>query len=69
MIDKPCPWCQTVQPASVTRVDSGCAEWKCSGCGQRWTVKDGYPGEAFAFWPPDIEQALSDDLEPFFPGS
>ena len=51
MIDKPCPWCQTVQPARVTRVDSCCAEWECSGCGGRWTVKDGQPGEAFAFWP------------------
>jgi hypothetical protein len=43
MIDKPCPWCNTVQPARVVRVDDGCAEWECSVCGGRWTVKDGHP--------------------------
>jgi hypothetical protein len=38
MIEKRCPWCNTVQPARVTRVDSGCAEWECSACGPRWTM-------------------------------
>jgi hypothetical protein len=66
MIDKLCPWCLTVQRARVTRVDSGCAEWQCSGCGMCWTVKDGHRGEAFAFWPPDIHGAMSDDVEPLF---
>jgi hypothetical protein len=28
-----------------------------------WTVKDGHPGEAFAFWPPDIQGAISNDVE------
>lgn len=62
MIDKPCPWCETVQPARVTRTDDsrGCAEWECSGCGQRWTVKDVHPGQAFAFWPGDVEAAVCD---------
>lgn len=64
MIDKLCPSCQTVQPARVTRVDSGCAEWQCSGCGMYWTVKDGHPGEAFVFRPPDIQRAISDDVRP-----
>jgi transposase-like protein len=69
MIDKPCPYCGTVNPARVTRVNSGCAEWECSRCGGRWTVKDGRPGECFAFFPPDIDAAMSDDLEPFFQGA
>jgi hypothetical protein len=66
MIEKPCPWCGTVRPAKVTRVDDarGCHEWECSGCGMRWTVKDGHPGEAFAFWPADIDATLDNDLQP-----
>jgi len=64
MIDKAGPWYGTVQPARVTRVDDGCAEWECSHCGQRWTTKDCYPGEAFAFWPADIDDALSDEMTP-----
>jgi hypothetical protein len=66
MIDKRCPICNTVQSARVSRVDTGCAEWECSGCGGRWVVKDGHPGEAFAFFPADIEAAESDEVEPFF---
>ncbi len=71
MIDKPCPVCGTVQPAKVTRTDTGCTEWECSGCGKRWTVKDGEPDTAYAFFPSDVtEDALLDDsLEPFFAGS
>jgi hypothetical protein len=68
MMDKSCPYCEQVQPARVTRVDDGrgCAEWECSACGQRWTVKDDHPGAAFAFWPDDIDAALSDDVESLF---
>jgi hypothetical protein len=66
MIDKRCPCCNTVRPARVTRTDAGCTEWECAGCGGRWTVKDGHPGEAFAFWPPDIGGAFDDGLEPLF---
>jgi hypothetical protein len=50
-------------------VDTGCHEWQCTGCGERWTVKDSHPGECFAFFPPDIEAALDDTLEPFFEGA
>jgi hypothetical protein len=64
MINKPCPNCGEVQPARVVRVDDGCVEWQCSDCAGRWTIKDGYPGEAFAFWPFDVQRALSDDVEP-----
>jgi hypothetical protein len=66
MIEKPCPWCGNVRPASVTRVDdgAGCHEWECSGCGMRWTVKDGHPEEAFVCWPADIDAALDNDLQP-----
>jgi hypothetical protein len=28
-----------------------------------WTVKDAHPGVVFAFWPPDIYRAISDDVE------
>jgi hypothetical protein len=61
MIDKRCPWCEAVQPASVTRVDLGrrYAEWRCSGCGMHWTVKDAHPGEAFVLWPDDVDAMLS----------
>jgi hypothetical protein len=51
-----------------TRRDTDCAEWQCSGCGGRWTVKDGHPGEAFAFWPPDIDAIGDADLESFSRG-
>jgi hypothetical protein len=63
MIDKLCPNCQEVHPARITRVDGGrrCHEWECSGCGMRWTVKDDQPGETFAFWPADVQAAVSDD--------
>lgn len=64
MIDKPCPWCGTVQPARVTRTDTGAAEWECSGCRGRWTVKNDHPGEAFAFWPADVDAAESEEIEP-----
>jgi hypothetical protein len=60
MIDKPCPWCNTAQTARVTRTDSGCVEWECSGCGKRWTVKDGHPGVAFVHWPGDLAPAFDD---------
>jgi hypothetical protein len=68
MIDKRCPCCDTVQPASVTRTNTNCAEWECSGCGGRWTVKNGHAGEAFVFWPPDIDAAFDNSLEPLFDG-
>lgn len=69
MIDQHCPLCNTVQPARVTRVDRKCAEWECSACRGRWTVKASYPGESFAFWPGDIDAALDHSLEPLFPGA
>jgi hypothetical protein len=53
------------------RTDDGCTEWEhCgpAGCGGRWTVKDGHPNEAFAFWPPDIDASFDDSLEPLFDG-
>ena len=68
MIDKRCPCCNTVRPARVTRTDAGCAEWECSGCGGRWTVKDAQPGVAYVFWPPDIDAAFDNSLEPLFDG-
>jgi hypothetical protein len=40
----------------------------CSGCGGRWTVKDGHPGVAYVFWPPDIDAAFDNSLEPLFDG-
>jgi hypothetical protein len=66
MIDKPCPWCNTVQTVRVTRTDSGCVEWECSGCGKRWTVKDGHPGVAFVHWPGDLAAAFDDTVKPLF---
>jgi len=70
MINKSCPWCGGVEPSRVTRVDRGCTEWQCSGCGGRWTVKDDHPGEAFAFFPSDIDAAFGDDnVKPIFEGA
>jgi hypothetical protein len=65
MIDKPCPWCREVHPATITRVDDGCHEWQCSTCRGTWTVKDGHPNEIYVFWPPDIQAMLVDDEPPF----
>ncbi len=79
MIDKVCPVCDEVHPARVTRTydagtyaghhEVGGAEWQCSGCHAKWTVRNECPGETFAFFPPDIDAMLDDNLEPFFAGS
>src|SRR5262249_20577095 len=65
-IDKFCPWCESAQPATIARVDEGrdWVEWRCSGCGMTWVIKDGRPGELFAFWPADIDAALQCDAAP-----
>jgi len=65
MIDKLCPVCGEVHPARVTRTGPSCAEWECSGCGGKWTMKDG-DTDAYAFFPPDIDAVLDDDVQPFF---
>jgi hypothetical protein len=52
------------QPAFVTRTEKDCHEWQCSSCGGKWTVKLSNPTEAFAFFPTDIEAAVSDEVEP-----
>lgn len=67
LIEKFCPWCATVQPARVRRTDTGCCEWECSGCHRRFTVRDGHSGEVLAFYPPDIDGAFDNDLQPLFP--
>jgi hypothetical protein len=64
MIDKRCPWCDTVQAARITRIDAGAAEWQCAGCGGRWTIRDDHPGEAYVFYPRDIDEAFNDAIEP-----
>jgi hypothetical protein len=64
MIEKRRPWRNQVHPARVTRVDTGLAEWQCSGCKMGWVVKGDEPGRAFAFWPPDIAAPRSDDVLP-----
>jgi hypothetical protein len=61
MVNKSCSWCEKTEPASVTRAASGCAEWRYAGCRMRWTAKDHYPREAFAFWPTDVQTMLVDD--------
>lgn len=68
MIDKVCPWCNETHPARVTRTDTAAAEWQCSACSGKWTVKDGDTG-AYAFFPPDLADIESDEIEPFFVGS
>jgi hypothetical protein len=80
MIDKLCPCCGTVQPARVTRTydagsyageyEAGGAEWQCSSCSGKWTVRNECPGECFALFPPDIERMFADDsVQPFFVGA
>jgi transposase-like protein len=57
MTEKLCPSCEQDHEARITREAPGMAEWQCTGCGARWTVKDGHPGACFCFWPGDIDRA------------
>jgi len=63
-ISKRCPWCNAACPAKVTRACSAATEWRCSSCGMTWVVKVAEPNETYAFYPPDIEAALDNDIEP-----
>jgi len=41
-------------------------EWQCSGCGKKWTEKDG-DDAAYLFHPPDLDRMLDTDASPFLP--
>jgi transposase-like protein len=79
MFDKRCPVCDEVHPAHVVRTydagtyageyEAGGAEWQCANCGGKWTIRNENPGECFAFFPPDIDVAFHNDLQPFFAGA
>jgi hypothetical protein len=57
-----CPFCGH-WPCLPIRVGDGCREFLCEHCDMRHTRKAGQL-DAFAFWPPDIDRALSNRVEP-----
>ena len=60
-----CPWCEFGIAAFRRMHDDG-TEYRCPNCGMCHTRKEGSE-DAFAFFPPDIDRAFTNDVKPLFP--
>jgi hypothetical protein len=52
MIQKSCPYCESLHPCQVVRSDwiRGYHEWECSHCAGRWVVRMDEVGQVFWTW-------------------
>ena len=65
MTSQQCPYCGS-GPVATTRTDGTATEKQCLKCRMHFTVKADHPGDVFAFFPADIDAAVSGDVQAEF---
>jgi len=67
MCGQNCVYCLRPMTATRTTADGDATEYRCEPCGYSHVLKASAPGDAFEFFPDDIEAMVSNDIKPLFP--